>query len=72
MTTNECVSGKVTETNLVHRNTENLEKKNNNNKKGKKWNAKKDSILKYVKCQWEEMITCKNKLVKIFKAKMKC
>ena len=28
--------------------------------------------LKIVKCLWEEMITYKNKLVKIFKAKPKC
>ena len=28
--------------------------------------------LKIVKCLWEEMITYKNKLVKIFKAKAKC
>ena len=29
-------------------------------------------MLKYVKCHLEEMITYKNKLVKIFKAKSKC
>ena len=42
-------------TNLVHRNTENLGKK----MKGKKFNAKKDRTLKYVKCQWEEMMHIK-------------
>ena len=28
--------------------------------------------FKNVKCLWEEMITYKNELVKIFKAKTKC
>ena len=56
MTTNICVYGKNTETNIVHRNSENLGKKI----KRKDWNAKKnDRILKYVKCQLEEMIHIK-------------
>ena len=41
MTTSKCVYGKVTETNLVHRNSEHLEKKKKNKIKGQKWNAKK-------------------------------
>ena len=70
MTTNKCVvHGKVTETNLVKK------------KLGIYWGKKskelikngmpKKTILKYVKCQWEEMIHIK-KLVKIFKAKTNC
>ena len=67
MTTSKYVYGKITETHLVQRNSENHGKKY---KEIKKWNAKKK--LKNVKCVWEEMITYKNKLVKIFKAKTKC
>ena len=40
--------------------------------KKKKKHKYKERILRYVKCQREEMITYKKKPVKIFKAKIKC
>ena len=61
MTTNKCVvHGKVKEANLVQRNSEYLGgggiNKRKLKKKKKKWNAQKDRILRYVKCQWKEII----------------
>ena len=54
---NKCVYGKVIKTNLVQRNSENIKK----NRKYKKNGILKKKIknLKYVKCQWEEMIHIK-------------
>ena len=46
MTTNKYVYGKVIETHLVQRNSENLEK---NEKEIKKWNDKKRQIFKICK-----------------------
>ena len=66
MTTIMCMV--KSQTHLVQRNWENLEK---NRIHGNKKNGMLKKF-KNVKCLWEEMITYKNKLVKIFKAKTKC
>ena len=60
MTTNKYVYGKVTETHLFQRNSENLEKKKIKRNKNK-WSGQKrrNFKLKYVKCHWEEMTTSK-------------
>ena len=52
ITTSKFVYGKVTYTNLVQRNSENLERKKQikGNKKEKRWNVEKGRILKYGKC----------------------
>ena len=69
MTTSKSVYGEITKTHLVQRNSENLEKKKYKEIKEKNGMLKK---FKNVKYQWEVMITYRNRLVKIFKAKTKC
>ena len=74
MTTNKCVvHGKVTETNLVQRNSEYLWggiKKIKNKKK--RMECLKRQNFKMCKMSMGGSDTHKNELVKIFKAKTKC
>ena len=67
MTTDQCACGKVTETNIVHRNSKNLGKKEKN-----KMECLKRLNFKICKMLMGGNDTHKNKLVKIFNAKMKC
>ena len=75
MTTNKCVAhGKFTETILVQRNSEYLEKKkiSKRKKKKKKMECSKRQNFKICKMSMGGNDMHRNKLVEISKAKMKC
>ena len=69
MTINMCVYGKVTKTNLVKRNSENMGGGGVKKKEIKKMITKKDKNFKIYKMSMGGNDTYKNKLVKVFNAK---